>query len=59
MNSSGLSPEAATAVFKIHLDELRRAMDLGELPVQWNCGYPLLSYTDLLNYQLRKGLKTA
>jgi len=54
MYISRLSPEAATSMFRIDLKELRQAMDRGELPVQWNRGFPLLSYGDLLNYKLRK-----
>lgn len=59
MQSSSLSPEAATCIFQIDLAELRQAMDLGKLSVQWNHGHPLLSYTDLLNYRLKKRVKTA
>lgn len=59
MHSPGLSPEAAASVFKIDLSELHQAIYRGELLVQWNCGYPLLSYGDLLNYQLRKRVNRA
>lgn len=59
MHSSKLSPEAAASVFKIDLTELHRAIYRGELMVQWNRGYALLSYGDLLDYRMRKGLKVS
>lgn len=57
MHPSRLSPEAAASVFKIDRTELKRAIYRGDLLVQWNRGYPLLSYGDLLNYRIRKGSK--
>ncbi|ABW31097.1 hypothetical protein [Acaryochloris marina] len=59
MFSSRISPEAATSLFGLTLTDIRQAIYNGELPAQWNHGSPLLSYTDLLNYQFRKVSKSA